>query len=207
MNRGVCVAATMVAALLIILHGSRARAQALETAGGPGASVSVGAGLSVVQAVYGQRDLGGGFAFADFSPHWRFDLEAEARFLRIHTAEQVNEQNYLLGARTLLTSGRERVYLKFLAGDGHIDLPFRYGHGDFLALVPGAGLEMDITDVTTVRILDFEYQTWRNFPFGVMRPYGISTGVSFRLSPIARLPRGVRVRRDSRHRRDQEDEN
>jgi hypothetical protein len=192
--------------LLIVMCDARAGAQARETAGGPGASVSAGGGLSVIQAVYGQRDLGGGFAFADFSPHWRFSLEAEARFLRVHSGEQVSEQNYLLGPRALLTSGRERVYVKFLVGDGHIDMPFRYGRGDFLALVPGGGVDLDLTDLVTLRLVDFEYQTWRNFPFGTMRPYGISTGISFRLTPIMRLPKGVFVRHDGRRRRDERDD-
>lgn len=192
--------------LLVALSGARACAQALETAGGPGASVAAGGGVSMMQAVYGQRDLGGAFAFADFSPYWRVNLEAEARFLRVHSAEQVTEQNYLLGPRALVRPGRERVYVKFLAGDGRIELPFRYGRGDFLALIPGGGVEMDLNDVTTLRLVDFEYQMWRDFPFGTMRPYGISSGISFRLTPIARLPKGVRVRRDGRRRGERDED-
>lgn len=187
-----------VASLLIAACGARACAQARETAGGPGAAVSMGGGLSLMQAVYGQREMGGAFMFADFSPHSRFDLEAEARFLRVRSAEHVNEQNYLIGPRAVLTSGRERVYVKFLAGDGHINMPFEYGRGDFLALVPGGGVDMDLTETTTLRIVDFEYQMWQNFPFGTLRPYGISTGISFRLTPIVRLPKGVRVQHDGR---------
>lgn len=198
--------AACAACLLITWGWAGASGQARETAGGPGASVIAGGGLSMVQAVYGQRDLGGAFVFADFSPHWRFNLEAEARFLRVHSAEQVTEQNYLVGPRALLTSGRERVYAKFLVGDGHIDMPFEYGRGDFLALVPGAGVDMDLNEVTTLRVVDFEYQMWRNFPFGTMRPYAISTGISFRLTPIMRLPKGVRLRHDGRRTKGERDE-
>ncbi|HEY8310242.1 MAG TPA: hypothetical protein VIG47_06780, partial [Gemmatimonadaceae bacterium] len=54
------------ASLLIAACGARAFAQARETAGGPGAAVTAGGGLSLVQAVYGERELGGAFAFADF---------------------------------------------------------------------------------------------------------------------------------------------
>ncbi len=140
----------------------------------------------------------------DFSPHWRFDLEGEARYLRVHSAEQVTEQNYLLGPRALLTAGRERAYVKFLVGDGHIEMPFQYGRGNFLALVPGGGVDLDLNDTMTVRVVDFEYQLWRNFPFGTMRPYGISTGISFRLTPIIRLPKGGRFRSDSRGPKDED---
>lgn len=199
-------AAGWFASLLMALSAAWACAQALETAGGPGASVAAGGGLSMFQAVYGQRDLGGGFVFVDFSPHWRFNVEAEARYLRVRSAEEVTEQNYLLGMRTLVTSGRDRVYVKFLAGDGRIDMPFQYGRGNFLALVPGAGVDMDLNDVTTVRIVDFEYQMWRNFPFGTMRPYGISTGISFRLTPLVRLPKKAWLRRDGRHPKGEQDD-
>jgi hypothetical protein len=206
MRRRVRVAEGWLASLLMALSVAGACAQARETAGGPGASIAAGGGLSIFQAVYGQRDLGGGFAFVDFSPHWRFNLEAEARYLRVHSAEEVTEQNYLLGARALITSGRERVYVKFLAGDGHIEMPFEYGRGNFLALVPGAGVEMDLNEITTLRIVDFEYQMWQNFPFGTMRPYGISTAISFRLTPLVRLPKKAWLRRDGRHAKGEQDD-
>ncbi len=206
MKRGVRLACTYFASLLITACGAHAGAQARETAGGPGASVTAGGGLSLTQAVYGQRELGGAFVFADFSPHSRFDVEAEARFLRVRSAEQVTERNYLVGPRAVLTTGRERLYVKFLAGDGHIEMPFQYGRGDFLALVPGGGVDMDLTEFATLRIVDFEYQMWRNFPLGTLRPYGISTAISFRLTPIVRLPKGVRVRHDGRRTRGDADE-
>lgn len=188
------------ASLLMTLWTAHAIGQALPTAAGPGASVAAGGGLSLFQSVYGQRNLGGAFAFAEFSPHWRFNMEAEARYLRVHSAEDVTERNLFIGPRALVTSGRERVYVKFLLGDAHITMPFHYGRGDFLALTPGGGVDLDLNDVTTVRVVDFEYQMWRDFPFGAMRPYGISTGISFRLSPIVRFPKGDRFRRDGRRR-------
>jgi hypothetical protein len=189
-------AAAFVAALLplVMLLHLRAAAQASPTATGPGSSVVVGGGAAMFQSVYGQRDLGGGFVFADLQPHWRFGIEAEARYLRLHTSEQVTETNYLAGPRVLVRTGRWQPYGKFLVGDGHIALPFQYGRGDFLALVPGAGLDLALNNVVTVRVVDFEYQLWRNFPYGTMRPYGISAGLSFRLTPILRFPKGARVR-------------
>lgn len=200
MKRGTGLFVCGFASLLISLCTARGLGQALATAAGPGASVVAGGGVSLFQSVYGERDLGGGFVFADFSPHWRFDLEAEARYLRVHSAEDVTERNYLVGPRGYVTSGRERVYVKFLVGDGHIAMPFRYGQGDFFALVPGAGVDFDLNDVTTVRVVDFEYQMWNGFPFGTMRPYGLSAGISFRLSPIVRFPKGARFRSDGRPR-------
>ena len=116
---------------------SRAFSQASPTATGPGAFVTIGGGFSLANSPYGQRNLGGGWVFADLYPHWRFGLEAEARYLRLHTSENVREADYLLGPRIFVFSGREQIYAKFLVGDGHIDLPFRYGSGDFVTLAPG----------------------------------------------------------------------
>ena len=180
--------------LLFLLAGTRAVAQAVATATGPGTSIVAGGGASLFNSSYGQRNLGGGFVFADIQPHWRFGVELEARYLRVHSSEDVTEKNYLAGPRLLLRSGQWQPYAKFLIGDGHIDLPFHYAHGDFLALVPGAGLELELNEYINVRAIDVEYQLWRDSPFGEVRPYGISSGISFRLTPIARFPKGTRVR-------------
>lgn len=181
--------------LLLLLAGMKATAQAVPTATGPGASIVVGGGASLFNSPYGQRDLGGGFFFADIQPHWRFGVELEARYLRVHTSEELSEKNYLAGPRVLMRSGQWQPYAKFLIGDGHIEFPFHYGHGDFLAIVPGGGLDFEVNDYINVRVIDVEYQLWREFPFGRMSPYGISAGVSLRLTPIVRFPKGPRVRR------------
>lgn len=168
--------------------------QAFATATGPGTSVSIGGGVSAFQADYGRRVLGGGLVFADLQPHWRFGLEAEARYLRLHSAEQGTETNFLAGPRVVVRPGRWQPYAKFLVGDGHINMPFGYAHGDFLALVPGAGLDLALNSAVNLRVCDFEYQLWRDFPYGDLRPYGVSAGLSVRLNPIHRFPHGPRVR-------------
>lgn len=127
--------------------------------------------------------------FTDFYPQWRFGIEAEARYLRLHDSEDVTQTNYLIGPRVFVHSGREQIYVKFLVGDGHIDLPFHYGHGDFLTLAPGGGVDLPLNDYVSVRVFDFEYQLWRDFPFGTMRPYSVSAGLSIRVTRIVRLPR------------------
>ena len=144
---------------------------------------------------YGERTLGGAHLFVDFQPHWRFGVETEARYLSLHSSEGVTERNYLAGPRVLLRSGQWQPYAKFLIGDGHIEMPFRYGHGDFLALVPGVGLDLQVNDYLSVRAIDVECQLWQAFPFGSMSPYGINSGISVRLTRIVRFPKAPRVRR------------
>lgn len=187
--------ALFTATLLLTLSGSRAMAQATPTATGPGATVVAGGGASLFYSPYGQRNLGGGHLFVDIQPHWRVGVEVEARYLKLHSSEEISEKNYLAGPRVLLWgSGRYQPYAKFLVGDGHIALPFHYANGDFLAMVPGGGLDLAVNDYINVRAIDFEYQLWRDFPFGSMNPYGISAGISFRLTRIVRFPKGSRSR-------------
>lgn len=179
------------AVLLVALARVRAVGQATPTATGPGAFVAVGGGFSLLHFAYGQRDLGGGWVFADMRPDWHFGIEAEARFLHLHNSEDVAERNYLIGPRVLVFPGRRhQLYVKFLAGDGHIDMPFRYAHGDFLALVPGVDFDVALNDYVDVRVADIEYQQWRDFPYGNLHPYCVSGGISLRLTPIVRLPKG-----------------
>lgn len=187
---------TFCAALLCLAAatGSRALAQAVATATGPGASVTVGGGVALGHLPYGDRNLAGAWIFSDFAPHWRFSFEAEARYLRLHQAEDVTETNYLVGPRVLVFSGRERVYAKFLVGDGHVELPFHYARGDFLTFAPGAGIDVDLNNYVSLRVIDLEYQMWNNFPYGAMQPYTASAGVSFRITRMVQFPKGDRVR-------------
>jgi opacity protein-like surface antigen len=172
------------------------QAQVVPAAVGPGAYVAVGAGVSGFQAVYGQRDLAGGFIYADVHPQWRVGFEGEARFLHFHTSEEVTESNYIGGIRILIfrSHGLE-PYTKFLVGMGKITLPFGYAHGSFLSYAPGAGLDVALNHNVTVRAIDFEYQHWPQFPYGSFSPYGISSGIRLRVTPLARIPQSVRKRR------------
>jgi hypothetical protein len=185
---------SIVSALLLMFVATPATAQAVPTATGPGATIVAGVGGSLFYSPYSQRNLCGAHLFVDVQPHWRFGVEAEARYLRLHTSEELTEKNYLAGPRVLIRSGRYQPYAKFLIGDGHIEVPFNYAHGDFLALVPGVGLDLTVNDYINIRVFDVEYQLWHDFPFGNMSPYGVSAGVSVRVTRIVRFPSGSRAR-------------
>lgn len=173
-----------------LLSGQLARAQAAATASGPGAYIAVGGGITMFQADYGSRGLGGGLVFADVNPQWRVGLEGEIRMLRWHTDERVTESNYLGGLRIALWRPRRvQPYGKLLAGLGKITLPFGYGRGAFLVYAPGAGVDVALTDRVSVRAIDFEYQDWPQFAYGRLNPYGFSAGVSVRLNPVFRYPK------------------
>lgn len=188
-------ASAIIVATILGHSVGHAWAQVVPSAVGPGAYVAVGAGVSGFQSVYGQRDLAGGFLYADVHPQWRVGFEGEARFLRFHTAQDVTESNYVAGVRVrVFHAHRLEPYAKFLAGVGRITLPFGNAHGSFLAYAPGAGLDIALNHNVSVRAIDFEYQHWPQFPYGSFSPYGISSGIRVRVTPLARIPQSVRKR-------------
>ncbi|MES2391863.1 MAG: hypothetical protein V4555_09490 [Acidobacteriota bacterium] len=182
----------LAAAILAVLGpGQKIQAQAHATAEGPGSYTAVGGGGSAFQADYGQHVVDGYFVYADVNPTWRYGFEGEARFLRYNTQQQITEDTYLAGVRvSILRKWRIIPYGKFLAGAGHITLPYGYAQGTFFAMVPGGGLDVALNDRWTLRVPDFEYQVWPNFAsYGALHPYGISAGVSFRINGISPFPR------------------
>ena len=189
----------LTAALLTLGVGARsASAQASATASGPGSYVTVGGGISDFQADYGQRWLGGGMAFVDINPTWRYGIEAEARYLRYNTDEDVTETNYLAGLRVAIIRPRFHMlpYGKFLVGAGHASLPYGDEAGTVFTYAPGAGVDVEMSDRFAFR-LDGEYQMWPNFgTFGSLHPYGITAGISFRLNGVSPFPtRGSSMRK------------
>lgn len=181
------------AVVLAGLAASRsAYGQAQAAASGPGSYLAVGGTGSIFQEDYGKQHIVGPGAFLDVNPTWRYGVEAEARFLRYNTDEQVTEDNYLIGPRVAIRPGPLRPYVKFMVGAGHIVLPFNYAAGTFFTMAPGGGVEYLVGDRLAVRIVDFEYQMWQKFPFGELRPYGLSAGISFRINGLSRYPKYAR---------------
>jgi len=170
----------------------RASGQAQAAATGPGSYLAVGGTGSIFQEDYGKQYIAGPGAFVDINPTWRYGVEAEARFLRYNTDEQVTEDNYLIGPRIAVRPGPIRPYVKFMVGAGHIVLPFNYAEGTFFTMAPGGGVEYLVGDRLAIRVVDFEYQLWQNFPYGALRPYGLSAGISFRINDLSRYPKYAR---------------
>ncbi len=179
--------------LLLAMSALDARSQAKSTAGGPGSYLAVGGGASAFQEDYGQQVIGGAAVWVDMNPTWRYGLEAEGRWLNYHTSEQVTEANYLGGVRVMLWKPESRIqpYGKFLAGVGHINFPFGYATGNYLAMAPGAGVDIHLNDRWSIRAADFEYQLWPSFTFGQLKPYGVSAGVRYRINGVDRFPKNA----------------
>jgi hypothetical protein len=170
------------------------QAQALTTASGPGMSVVVGGGATAMQADYGGRVLGGGLAYIDANISPSLGVEAEAKFLRFHSSENVTQDTYLAGVRYAMPSRRLQPYAKALVGLGEMEFPFHYASGSYLAIAGGVGVDYHLPGRWTARLIDVEYQDWPQFSYGTLHPYGVSAGLSFRVTGIELFPKGTRHR-------------
>jgi hypothetical protein len=184
--------------VLLLMIGAacalRMHAQALTTASGGGSYLRIGGGATVMQADYGHHLLTGGTVFADSNITPRVGIEYEAHFQRWNTSEQVTETSYLAGPRISVSGSKWQPYGKVLLGLGRIQFPYHYATGSYLAIAPGGGLDWEPGGRWSVRALDAEYQQWTHFTYGNMRPYGVSSGVSFRLTGVELFPHKMRHR-------------
>jgi hypothetical protein len=181
--------------LLLTFAGRLLSAQALATAIGPGTYLAIGGGASAFPSDYDGRKIAGAMIFMDIQPTFRYGFEAETRFLRYHTDEGVDQTNYLVGMHIGLRPQRLRPYAKFLVGATRIRAPFGYAQGTFFTFVPGAGVDYQLSDRWTARLVDVEYQVVPQFLESNVRNFGISMGLSFRLNSLPIYPRGTELRR------------
>jgi hypothetical protein len=144
-----------------------------------GAHIVAGGFVSDFSPDYGNNRLYGIGGFVDFNLRGHLGLEGEMRFLRFAQTYQVHEDNYELGPRFRWRYKRYEPYGKFMVGNGQFNFPFSYGHGGYLMLVPGAGLDIHVRRFT-IRAIDYEYQHWTNFQNSTLSPDGFSSGVAYR---------------------------
>ncbi len=168
--------------------GRTAHAQRLPTATAPGASLSVGGTYSYFQAQYPQVDVGGAGAYVDLNFRRQLGLEFEGRWLRKGEVGGSKESTFLAGPRIEFHRKRFSPYAKGMIGAGNLTFPYTPDYyGTFFVFAGGAGLDVSLTENLKLRLIDFEYQRWPEFNFGVpgsnypISPYGISAGISYRV--------------------------
>ena len=183
MNRllpGLRFTASLLFALLFF--ALQARAQEMPTETRPGAYIAIGGSYSRYNAAYGHNTLGGIAGYIDGNISTNLGAEAEERWLFLHQAANVTERTDLIGPRITIVDWHAFVpYAKVLIGMGHFNFPYNYGTGNYFVVAPGAGLDLHFGKHICVRVIDFEYQSWPQFTYGAIRPYGVSAGMSYRI--------------------------
>jgi opacity protein-like surface antigen len=173
--------------LCLALTALGASAQSVYSAKAGRNSLSVGATVGAFQpdyAGYGVAEtspnrLYGMSAFVDFKINRWIQVEGEGRWLNYNEYNKVNENSYLVGPRLPIRRfGRATPYAKALIGMSSGS--FLNGHSTTYAL--GGGVDYRLTKHITWRAADFEYQEWKvTNTKGNLFPYGISSGVSYRI--------------------------
>ena len=169
----------LLAGLLFLSMSPLLHAQVV-AAGHGGAHLFGGGYFSDFSPDYGSNRLIGVGALLDFNLHGHLGVEGEARFLRFNQTYDVHEDTYEIGPRYRWRFGRWEPYAKVMIGNGQFNFPFSYGHGGYLLVAPGAGLDIHLHRFT-VRAIDYEYQHWFNFQNSSLTPNGFSSGIAYRI--------------------------
>ena len=167
-------------------YAGRAAAQEMPTEVRPGAFIAVGATFSDYQIDYGQNKLGGPAVYVDLHLTTHYGMEGEARWLIYNQAENVHATTWLVGPRATFDPRMLHgltPYVKLLVGDAHFNFPYNYATGEYFVLAPGAGVDLPIGHRLSIRLIDVEYQSWPQFSYGTLHPYGASVGLSYRILP------------------------
>jgi hypothetical protein len=164
------------------LFGCRkGNAQAEPTATAPGAYISVGTTYSSFDSGYGQQKVLGTGVYVDINPVRQAGLEAEGRWLKQSQSPNIRESTYLIGPRIQFRRGPYTPYIKTLVGLSHFEYPYDTARGRYFVIAPGAGVDLMLGNNLKIRLIDVEYQTWPQFTFGTITPYGVSFGISYRV--------------------------
>ena len=170
------------AVVLLVFHPGLGFTQALPAASSLGGYITIGGSFAAYRSPYNNNEVAGYSLFGDVNVTRRFGIEAEGRRLRFDTDQDTRSATYLIGPRISTTWPRFRPYAKVLAGTGQFTFPFAYAKGSYFVIAPGGGLDISVLHGRGfVRVVDFEYQDWRQFTYGSSHPYGVSSGISIRV--------------------------
>jgi hypothetical protein len=157
------------------------------------ANLEAGGHFTFIKPDYGDKYMEGLGVVGDINLRKWYSLEAEANYNFINGPSGTKESTYLIGPRFIYVRDRWIPYGKVLIGIGHITLPSGVpalggpASKTDLAYVFGGGVDWRWKRNLTVRVVDFEYQSWPGFgspsPFlrpGALTPYQISVGLKYR---------------------------
>ncbi|MGA2349953.1 MAG: outer membrane beta-barrel protein [Terracidiphilus sp.] len=165
-----------------------AQAQVESTASRGGLKLSAGGTASAYQLGYGEVKLLGASAFVDADSPRHIGIEGEARWLTFHYDSDADRpgadetaKTYMIGPRYSRDYGRFQPYLKALVGIGQFNYPYNFAKETDLVVAPGGGVDYRLTHRIRWRAVDFEYQIWPKFTYGLMSSYGLSTGILIKI--------------------------
>jgi hypothetical protein len=146
-----------------------------------GLALSAGGTASGYSLGYGEQKLLGVSAFVDVDGRRHLGVEGEARWLIYHQTNEEHATTYTIGPRYSMYFGRFQPYVKGLVGLGQFNYPYNLGKDNDLVVAPGGGVDFRLSRRIRLRAVDFEYQLWPQFHYGLMSSYGLSTGLRIKI--------------------------
>jgi hypothetical protein len=137
-------------------------------------------------------------AYVDVKLSRWIQVEAEGRWLRFNqynvsqiSGGGISENNYLIGPRVPIHRfWKANFYGKALIGYGTMNLGYYpgyctsgscYASGRFTDIAVGGGADIKLTRRISFRAFDAEYQFWPNWGANSLSPYGVSTGIGYKI--------------------------
>jgi len=153
-------------------------AQALYTADQK-TRIQVGAGVSVLNTDYTQKDVTGLSAWGDYDFSKHIGVEVSTHFGEFITPGDLTENTYLVGPRFTYRRRKVTLYGKALVGRGTVTLQDFNQSSSYNLYAFGGGLEYKILHKVNIRLIDYEQQKWPDFPPNGLSPTIISFGASY----------------------------
>jgi opacity protein-like surface antigen len=181
-HRAVLIAAMLCAALTT---ASAAMGQALPTAARVGdlqlgGSFVLGKSTNSQAIPSAQLTLPGFGLYGVFDNREHFGFEGNFRQINNPGGSQISERTYQAGGRYVLHFDRYifNPYAKLLYGRGVYNYPGNVATLAYNMYTAGAGADLRLSYSFNLRV-DYEYQTWMNFPRGDLHPNVLSVGVAY----------------------------
>jgi Outer membrane protein beta-barrel domain len=164
------------------VSASMLHAQAIPTAT-RSSGIQVGATYSIISTDYSGY-VQGISIYGDVDLTRHIGVEALWRDGNIISPHDIGEQSYLIGPRFYMHKKRFAPYGKFLFGRGVLDHdqgdnPVAFSNAYWIYAI-GGGVDYNWTRRVNVRVFDFEYQRWPNFPPNALSPLTYSFGAAYR---------------------------
>ena len=155
--------------------------QAVPTASRGGVA-QIGAGWSIANGDYSPHKIQGLSIYGtyNFTRHW--GIEGDIHRASSITPADIGEDSYLIGPRYSLRYNRIQPYAKALFGLGR----FKYNYKDaphtaytYKIYAFGGGVDIALTRLLNLRVVDFEYQQWPGYPPDGLAPKVWTFGAAY----------------------------
>jgi opacity protein-like surface antigen len=181
-----CLLSLVLSLAIIAPSAMHAQATAAATRGG---IIQAGAAYSYSnEDEYPGRHLQGATVYGTFDLNNHLGIEADVHLDSVFKSYfQYTESSYVVGARWTQRFKRFAPYGKGMVGLGHSFAPrpnqIVGGNtpGTYFLFALGGGLDYSLTNKINIRVVDFEYQRWPNFPPHGLTPPIFTFGVAYRI--------------------------